>query len=288
MNTSLHRAAEPAYRTILVPLYDSRFTHGALPAARALAARFGAGVHTVTAAASEIGVPRIRRDAAAALGTDAEDPRIHVEVDLDVAGAIHRCASQLDSCLICLSTHAPGRVGGAIGSTARDIIERGRAPVVVAGPRVVNPPLQVDRLVVCVDGTPESERGMPVAAAWAHALGMKLTIVTVAEPCPPPVRIGAPWQRGHGPNEDADEYIRRLGEQWALEAPGLETDVIYDPVSAADGMEGYLAAHPAGLIVVGSHLRDALPHLVFGSGAAAIVHVSPAPALVVPVQAVKG
>ena len=75
---------------------------------------------------------------------------------------------------------------------------------------------------------------------------MKLTLVTVAEPCPPPVRIGAPWRRHHGPNEDADEYVRRLGEQWALAAPGLDTFVVYDPISPAAGMEDYLAAHRPG------------------------------------------
>ena len=184
-----------------------------------------------------------------------------------------------------------------IGSTARDIIERSREPVVVAGPFVVHPdpedetairPLGVDHLVVCVDGTPASERGLPVAAAWAHALGMKLTLVTVAEPCPPPVRIGAPWRRHHGPNEDADEYVRRLGEQWALAAPGLDTFVVYDPISAAAGMKDYLAAHPTGLIAVTSHLRDRFAHMVFGSGAADIVHTSTAPALVIPAPRRRG
>ena len=150
------------------------------------------------------------------------------------------------------------------------------------------PPLEVDHLVACVDGTPASERGLPVAAAWAHALGMKLTIVTVAEPSPPPVRIGAPWRRHHGPNEDADEYIRRLGEQWALDAPGLETFVVYDPISAAAGLRDFLATHPAGLIAVTSHLRGRFPHVVLGSGAADIVDTSTAPALVVPAQESRG
>ena len=262
-----------------------------------LAARFGATVHTVTVAASDFELHRIRGEAARALGTDPDDPRIHVEVDTDVAGAVQRRASDLDSCLVCLSTRGRGRVAGTlIGSTARDIIERGRQPVVVAGPFVVHPdpedetaipPLGVDHLVACVDGTPASERGLPVTAAWAHALGMKLTIVTVAEPCPPPMRIGAPWRRHHGPNEDADEYLRHLGEQWALDAPGLDTFVVYDPISAAAGMKDYLAGHPTGLVAVTSHLRDRFPHMMFGSGAADIVHASTAPALVVPAQAVE-
>ena len=66
------------------------------------------------------------------------------------------------------------------------------------------------------------------------------------------------------------------------EAPGLDTLVVYDPISAGSGMRDYLAAHPAGLVAVTSRLRDRLPHLVFGSGAADIVHASTAPALVIP------
>jgi nucleotide-binding universal stress UspA family protein len=297
MNSSTHRAPDPVYGTILVPLDGSHLADGAIPTARVLAARFGATVHTVSVAASARELHLIRGEAARALGADPDDPRIHVEVDTDVAGAVQRRASDLDSCLVCLSTHGRGRVAGTlIGSTARDIIERGHQPAVIAGPRVVHPdpehetaipPLRVDHLVVCVDGTPASERGLPVAAAWAHALGMKLTVVTVAEPCPPPARIGAPWRRHHGPNEDADEYLRHLGERWALDAPGLETCVVYDPTSAAAGMHDYLAGHPTGLVAVTSHRRDRVPHMVFGSGVADIVHASTAPVLVVPAQAVE-
>jgi len=292
------RAPEPTYRTILVPLDGSLVAAGALPTARALAARFGATIHTVSVVVSDFDLKPIRSEAAHALGTGPDDPRIHVEVHTDVAGAVHGCADDLDGCLICLSTHGRGRVTGTvIGSTARDIIDRAQGPVVVAGPFVVHPdpddetatrPLGVDHLVACVDGTPDAELGLPVAAAWSNALGMKLTLVTVAEPSPPPLRIGAPWRRHHGPNEDADEYIRRLGEQWALAAPGLDTTVVYDPIGPASGMKDYLAAHPTGLVAVTSHLRDPLAHLVFGSGAADIVHTSTAPVLVVPVAAVEG
>jgi nucleotide-binding universal stress UspA family protein len=290
------RAADPCHRAILVPLDGSHFAEGAIPTAKALAARFGATVHAISVAVSDFELRRIRIEAARSLGTGPDDPRIHVEVDTDVARAVQRRASELDSSLVCLSTHGRGRVAGSVvGSTARDIIERGHQPVVVAGPVIVHPdpdkaaipPLGVDRLVACVDGTPASERGLPVAAAWAHALGMALTIVTIAEPSPPPVRPGAPWRRHHGPNEDADAYMRHLGDRWVLGAPGLETAVVYDPISAADGMRDFLAAHPAGLIALTSHLRGGFPHLALGSTAAGIIRSSMAPALVVPAQAVE-
>ena len=290
--------AKPVFRTILVPLDGSHFANGALPTARGLAARSGATIHVVTVAISDAESDRIRVEAAQALGTDPDDPRIHIEVDTDVAAAVHRCASDLDACLICLSTHGRGRVSGTfIGSTARDIIERCRQPVVVAGPFVAHPdpddqtavrPLGVNRIVACVDGTPDSELGLDVVAAWGDALGTPVTLMTIAEPSPPPVRIGVPWRRHHGPNEDADEYIRRLGEQWAPAAPGLDTAVVYDPIGPASGIKDYLAAHPTGLVAVTSHVRDPLAHLVFGSGAAEIVHASTAPVLVIPVAAIKG
>jgi nucleotide-binding universal stress UspA family protein len=157
VNSPAQRAPDAVYRTILVPLDGSRFADGAIPTARALAGRFGATIHTVTVATSDLELQRIRVQAASALGTDPDEPRIHDEVDTDVAGAVHDCATDLDSCLVCVSTHGRGRVPGTlIGSTARDLIERGRQPVVVAGPFVVHPdpedetaipPLGVDHLV---------------------------------------------------------------------------------------------------------------------------------------------
>ena len=295
MTDVAQRAVAPAYRTILVPLDGSHFSAGALTTARALAARFDAPIHAVSVVLSELDRERARAEAARALDTQPDDPRIHVEVDADVAGAVHRRAGELDACLLCVATHGRGRVPGTfIGSTARDIVERAHEPVVVAGPYVVHPdtedrtairPLGVDHIVACVDGTRDAELGLPVAAAWADALGMKLSLVTVAEPCPPPVRIGAPWRRHHGPNEDADEYVRRLAEHWAFAAPGVDAAVVYDPIGPAPGMKTYLAAHPTGLIAVTSHVRAPLSHLVLGSGAAAIVHASTAPALVIPLPA---
>jgi len=241
------RAAAPAYRTILVPLDGSDAALRAVPTAQALGRRFGAAV--------------------------------------SVSRAILPQAAAVDDCMLCLSTDGHGRVAGPFaGSVAR-------GPVVVVGPFVGRPntgrdhphaPLEADRLVACVDGHEASEAVLPVAAAWAHALGMKLTIVTVAEPCPPPLRIGAPWRRGHGPEEDADEYVRRLADRWSIEAPGVDGDVVYDPISPASGMRDYLAARPTGLIAIGSPRRGGLHHLL-GSAGAGIVHASTVPALVVPV-----
>ena len=88
MNSSLQRAADPVYNTVLVPLDGSQLADGAMPTACALATRFGATVHTVTVVATDLDRQRIRGKAADALGTDSDDAHIHVEVDTDVAGAL--------------------------------------------------------------------------------------------------------------------------------------------------------------------------------------------------------
>lgn len=71
MNSSLRRAADPVYDTILVPIDGSQLADGAMPAARALATWFGATVHTVTVAVSDLERPRTSSKAAHALGSGA-------------------------------------------------------------------------------------------------------------------------------------------------------------------------------------------------------------------------
>ncbi len=111
---------------------------------------------------------------------------------------------------------------------------------------------------------------------------MSLTIVTVAEPSLPPVRPDAPWHRRRGPEEDADAYAARLGEKWKDVAADVSAEVVYDPISPADGMRTYLDRHPAGLVAVTTHARTGLRRVLLGADAANIVHASTAPTLVVP------
>jgi nucleotide-binding universal stress UspA family protein len=286
------RGPEPAYRHVLVPLDGSDLAAGALPTARSLAERFEATVHTIGVASRPDDADRLRTHAAAALGVEPGDRRVHVAVSDDPAAGIGRQAGELGSCLVCMSSHGRGRLSGALlGSVARSVLEGGRAPIVVVGPAAIPSDLDrrrtaarlgAGRLVACVDGGAASEEVLPAAAAWAHALGMALTIVTVAEPSPPPVAVGATWHRHHGPDADADEYMRGLAKRWSGVVPDVQADVVYDPIGVGEGMEDYLEAHPTGLVAVTTHARTGLGRVVFGAGAADIVRVATAPVLVLP------
>jgi nucleotide-binding universal stress UspA family protein len=288
-------ANEVRYRYVLVALDGSKFAAAAAHTGRALAARFGAELHTVSVAEHADEVEVLRSDAAAVLGPDSAPEHVHVVVGDDPAAAIAETAAGLGSSLVCLSTHGRGRVTGAVvGSVARSLLQGTQEPIVAVGPFADRPrpfsstapvPLSVPRLVACVDGSPPSESLLPVAGAWADALGMSLTILTVAEPAPPPVRLDATWNRRHGPEEDADSYIRRLGEKWKGVAKEVNAQVVYDPLSPADGLRTYLEQHPAGMVAVTTHARTGLRRVLLGADAANIVHASTAPALVVPLRA---
>jgi nucleotide-binding universal stress UspA family protein len=264
---------EPRYRHVLVPLDGSEFAAAAVPTARELAKRFGAELHAVSVAETPADVEKMRSHAAAALGHSGGDERVMAVVGQDAAQAIEARAADLGSCLVCLSTHGHGRLAGAvIGSVARSLLESTPEPIVAVGPSadraretVPRPPapLSVPRLVACVDG---------------------LTILTVAEPTPPPVRLDATWRRHHGPDEDADAYIKRLGEQWSGAPVPVDTHVVYDPIGPGDGIRAYQDEQPTGLIAVTTHARTGVERVLFGAGAAAMVHWSRTPALVVPLN----
>jgi nucleotide-binding universal stress UspA family protein len=290
--SSAMRAADPTYDHVLVPLDGSELAARATPTARALAVRFGAELQSIGVASSSGELQSLRDQAADALAIDADDAPIHVEVADDPALAIRRRADALGSCLVCMSSHGRGRVSGAIvGSVARAVLEAGAEPIVVVGPAVprpsdtdATPALSADTMIACVDGGEASEQVLPVAAAWAHALSLRLNIVTVAEPVPPPLRADASWHRHHGPDAEPEKYVVQLTERWRAEVPDVRGEAVYDRISAAEGIEAYLGDHPAALLALTTHARRGLDRVVFGAGAAAIVKSSTAPALVVPLR----
>ena len=123
------------YGHVLVPLDGSELAEGAVPTARALAARFGAELHSVSVVQNANEAGRLRGQAADALGVDVRDDRVGVVLDDDPVAGIERRVQELGSCLVCLSTHGRGRVAGAVvGSVARSMLQRSGEPLVAVGP----------------------------------------------------------------------------------------------------------------------------------------------------------
>lgn len=280
---------------VLVPLDGSELALQAMPTARALASRLAADVQTISVAKDEADAARLKATSAAALGADAGDGRVAVASDADPAEAIARRRTELGACVICMASHGRGRLGGAlVGSVARSVLLRSAEPMVVLGPSADNPgwsprpmswpePLSVPRIVVCVDGSEASEQILPVAATWARALEMTVTILTVAEDVVS-VSGGTASSARYGSHGDGKTYVESLVDRWR--GAGVEVDghVERDPIGPASGVRTHLAARPAGLVALTTHARSGLQRAKLGAQAANIVNASVTPCLVAPVR----
>lgn len=277
---------------VLVPLDGSELALAALPTARALAARFGARLHTVSVARDATEAPRLRSLAAAALGVGLDDPQLHVVVGDDPAASIVGQAEQLDRSVVCLSSHGRGRLSGAvIGSVARSILQRTPRPLVVLGPNADRPlwfpvrswpePLSVPRIVACVDGSRASEAVLPVSAGWARALGAELTILTVVQDTPEPLRPREPAEH-YLPTGDPQTYLEELVGRWRTSAPEVTVVRQADPLSPASGVRAHLEEAPAGLVALTAHAREGWSRVALGAAAADITYASTVPCLIVP------
>lgn len=254
-------------RHVIVPTDGTEHAAAALPTARALAARLDAALVEVS------------------FDTD------------DAAQDIVERAATLEPSVVVMGSRARGRLAGALRrSVARDVLRSAGAPMIVVGPHADRPPtlvgrrrrrpllwptpLSTPRLVAAVDGSPESERVVPVAARWATALGMRLAIVTVAED----VARGPSGDRRNrfGP-EDPERYVSALAARWDEVLPGTTGEVLWDPIGAASGLRSHLAVEPAGLLAIATPVREGMERFRLGSTAADIVRVSSVPVLAVPV-----
>lgn len=134
-------------------------------------------------------------------------------------------------------------------------------------------------VVVGVDGSPESNRALDIAACEAAALGHPLTILYATAP-PKPWLLDHLSPETQGERIDADQ--RKILEEASGAAgkthPDLEIRTDFDAQhKPADAL--VRSAANADLLVLGSKGRGALKHMLIGSvGSAVIAHV-PCPTL---------
>jgi nucleotide-binding universal stress UspA family protein len=273
-------------RALIVPLDGSELSARAVNVAGLLSSALDCVVHLVSVATTQDDAETCHRQfddvgdivPGASRELVMSDGRaVHVD---DVANAVIDSATRLRG-VVCMASHGRGRSAAVLGSVANEIASRSERPLIIVGPALHPETWAVDTPVVaCVDGTAASEPVVPIALEWVAALGVSLSVVTVAEPIPTPVP-GRPWRRMHGPDEDADEYIARLLERHRSDGVPVDGTVVYDPVSVPGGLDDYLAQHPASLVTVATRARTGVARLVLGSAAAGILHRVPVPVLTV-------
>jgi nucleotide-binding universal stress UspA family protein len=268
---------------VLVPLDGSPFSGRAVPVAARLSGKLDAGIMLFSAVPTEDAVPERQAELADVVPPCLGPVHRTVVVSTDPAGAIHEQLRELgrDRTLVCMASHGRNRSAALLGSVATEVVARGHDPLVVVGPHPDEHP-GGHGVMVAVDESPASAALLPIGLGWARLVDEPLTVTTVAEPVPPPVRPDHPARRRFGPDGDVEMFLDSLVAPHRQQGHKVEVLALYDPISPASGLEVYLRDNPATLVVVASHARTGPTRLVFGSEAAAIVRRSPSPVLVVP------
>lgn len=140
-----------------------------------------------------------------------------------------------------------------------------------------------DRILVPLDGSPTSQRGLQEALTLAVALKSTLVLLHVLEPYPYDMEFASSdtWEslisgmreQAHRLLDAAQREVRArevLVETQLVEAPGGRVcDVIVEQVRTLR----------CGLVVIGTHGRRGVSHALMGSDAERVLRLSPEPVL---------
>lgn len=221
----------------------------------------------------------------AALKTTAAGGPVHAEPHLvrglSASEAIVETGADLGCDLLVTGTH--GRRGlkhMLIGSVAEEVVRTADVPVLTVREDAQVPSDRISSLLVPHDFSEHSAGAVRTAAAWARALGAKVTLLHVVEPVVYPefyaidVMPGAALDEIHGRAQRALEAA--AGE--LLDGVPHEARVVRgraaDEIVAAAG-DGHQ------LVIAGTRGLSALEHLLLGSVAESVLRRCPAPLLAV-------
>lgn len=252
------------YEHIIVPFDGSARAVGASLIGADLSRIFGARLLVVTASGADQGAPLQQlKDRAIEMSKESVD--VWVEGVRKPARAVGVATSYRPKTLICMATHARSGLGRLVyGSVAERVVRQLDEPVLLLGPECdFRDPADFRQVILCIDGTPTSEAAVPLAAAWAHALGLRCLLLNAVDERSEPVIT-----------PDLNRYEKTLREI---------CDVEQLRVRAANPVDGLVdvARHATGsLLVMATHGRRGFDRLRNGSAVVEVVGQSPIPVLV--------
>lgn len=152
-----------------------------------------------------------------------------------------------------------------------------------------------DKILVPLDGTDESAKAVPVAAALARQLGAALLLLEMVPAGD--ARLGLVADAASGGMTDphvfegviearehvAEGYVSALAEE--LSAEGLDVSFSIGTGNEGRGIVEAARRERVDLIVMATHARGALGRLVFGSTTDHVIRGAHIPVLVVPPDA---
>jgi nucleotide-binding universal stress UspA family protein len=299
------------FRSILVPLDGQPLAEQALPVARSVALRCGAGLHLATVQppisplilTSEMAAmaQQVQEDTGRALCTYVE--RIAADARCDnlavtsvfLQGApaerIAAYARDYDTDLVVMTTHGRGGLSRLwLGSVADRLLRVLELPVLLLRPREGGQPTEFPRVLVALGERSELEVLEPALTLGAFAGTTSYVLAHVVEPPPPilaPVPVHAPqlgpeWFKAR--YDAALGYLGQLAARLSKHGLAVETRVVMGGPVASEILD-LARTSGADLIAMGTHGRRGFERLVLGSVADKVVRGSDTPVLVTPVLA---
>lgn len=140
------------------------------------------------------------------------------------------------------------------------------------------------KLLVAIDLSDSSRIVLDYVKDLAKALSGKIWLLHVAEPDPefvgyevdPPVMRDAVARRFHKEHQQ----IQQLSQE--LRSTGLECDALLVQGPTVETILRQIEKLPVDMVVIGSHGKGVLRHLLVGSTSEGVLHKSSIPVLVVP------
>jgi len=198
---------------------------------------------------------------------------------------VQAVASKIGADLLVVGTH--GRTGldhVLVGSTAERVVRMAPCPVLaVKADKSATGAVTVEtvkRIVVPIDLSGCSLDALEYAARFAERLGASLTVLHAMEP----VAYGLDFSLSHGREwKRQREYLeeRLTVLTTCLTAHGIRADHVLKPGLPVDSIASYVTDQGFDLMIMGTHGRRGLSHVLVGSIAGAMLRHAPCPVLTV-------
>jgi nucleotide-binding universal stress UspA family protein len=269
--TMTELSVKSPYRSVIVATDGSHLSRSAIAGGALLALQTKAELQVFHVATNLDVEQAVLAQAAEVLGNLPYKMVVRdVHVGSTPAEMIGQFASEFgEEAIVAVGTHGRGGIGLSIlGSTAMDLLTRQGRPTVAYGPGT-SAPIEVARVVACVDGSDFSELSLSEASRWATALAAPLWLIQVI---PPDLRAEV------GAYETT--YVHNLAKELAGVGQGIEWDVLHATSPAESILDMY--GNDAGtMLVMATHGRTGLQRMLLGSVATEVVRGAWGPVVMV-------
>lgn len=292
------------FKNMLLPLDGSHFSELALPLAIRVAKAANARLHIV-----RVHVPPLSTGDAPPPAWDLEESiraaeRHHLDAaverarasDVDavcdllegpIARGLERYVSALGIDFVVMTTH--GRSGlqrAVLGSIAEHCVRTTHVPLLLLHPRAIDDdvptqPESVKRILIALDGSPESESAIRPAVDLALLTGARITLARVATaPFDIAATIGveAVHEYLERARRDALNYLQKVAAR--LSGTAHVSAIAVSADRAALGILRCRDEVDADVIAMATHGRSGWSRIAVGSVAEAVLHKAPVPVLI--------